>query len=137
MNTAARIVKQYLKPLCHPSLMLARFSARSAKAGMWKSRFPPLQAACPAALPGRRQEPFPAAHPSPASPEHDITGVRMAPFIYKGCQLRMSGLAALFLLVPLKMKPACFLLLPDDCRPWWGTFGAFLPMHHFSFFLKM
>ena len=79
MNTDARIVIQSLKPLFHPFQMLTRWSARSAKAGMWKNRYPHSRVECPAAQVLHRQEPFPAAHPSPAFPEHDILGVSVAP----------------------------------------------------------
>ena len=105
MNIAARIVKRFLRPLCHPSLMLTRWSARNVKAKMLKSRYPPLQAACPVALMVRRQEPFPAVHPSPASPEHDILGARTAPFIYKGCQL-IDLTGSPFFIVFAKMIPS-------------------------------
>ena len=82
MNIAARIVKRFLKPLCHPFLMLTRWSARSAKAGMLQNSSPPLQAVCPAVqVVEHRQGPFPAVHPNPAFPEPDIPGAGLAPFI--------------------------------------------------------
>ena len=91
MNIDAKIVIQYLRPLFHPYLMLIRWSVKNAKAGMWKSRFPHSRVECPAVQVLLRQEPFPAARPSPVFPEHDILGVRLAPFTYKGCQLIHSN----------------------------------------------
>jgi hypothetical protein len=87
MNIAARIVKRFLRPLSHPSLMLTRWCARSAKARMLKNRYQPLPAACPEAQVVQRQEPYQAVHRNPASPEPDILGAGSAPLIYKGCQL--------------------------------------------------
>jgi len=87
MNIAARIVKQFLRHLSHLSLMLTRWSARGVIARILKSRYQLLPAVCPAAQVVHRQEHFPAVHPNPAFPEHDIPGARPAPLIYKGCQL--------------------------------------------------
>ncbi len=74
MNINARIVKRFLKPLFHPFQMLTRWSVRNAKVRMWKNRFPHSPAACQAVPVVLLQELFPAAHPNPVSPEHDLPG---------------------------------------------------------------
>jgi len=105
MNIDARIAKRFLRPLSHPSLMLARWSARSVRVRILKSRYLALQAACPAVQAVHPQEPFPAVHPNPAFPEHDIPGARSAPFIYKGCQL-IDLTGSPFFIVFAKMIPS-------------------------------
>ena len=96
MNIAARTVKRFLRHLSHLSLMLTRCSARSAKAGMLRSRSQPLPAACQAAQAVHRQGPFPAVPPNPDSPEHDILGAVGSFNIYQSCRVDTIHPAAFF-----------------------------------------